>query len=65
MSTINCLSADTDGAGRGRFSRVRSVSQAASLFFKELGQDLATPSANARAQVRPYGPAIVQQREHM
>lgn len=65
MSSLNDLSPDADAAGRGRLTRLRSVSQAASLFFKELGQNLATPSGDARAQVRPYGPCVVQQREHM
>jgi len=52
-----------DKSPTDRSGRLRATAGPVSLFLRDLGRALATPSGDARGHVRPYCPRLLQRRD--
>jgi hypothetical protein len=63
MLPTNLHTTEYDENPGDRSSRRHASAGHVSLFFRELGRVLATPSGDTRGHVRPYCPGLLAQRE--
>lgn len=65
MLPTNLHTTEPDEGPGDRRGRLRAASGPVSLFLRDLGRALATPSGDARGHVRPYCPDLLREREQI